>query len=235
MQPGTIVFYADIACPWSHVAAHRLWTTRARLGLENDVAFEPRAFPLELFNDRPTPKTTLDAEMPVAGGLAPGAGWKMWRRPLHEYPGTTLPALEAVQAAAMQSRRAAEQLDDALRRGFFADNRMVHLRHEILDIAESCAEVEAAALATALDSGSARATVMRHKVEGESDEVRGSPHLFLADGSDFHNPGIRMRWEGGSGGFPVIEHDDPAIYEDILGRAAGSAPGPRRVQWTKAQ
>jgi hypothetical protein len=31
-----------------------------------------------------------------------------------------------------------------------------------------------------------------------------------------------MHWEGDHGkGFPVINKDDPSVYEDLLGRASG--------------
>jgi hypothetical protein len=53
--------------------------------------------------------------------------------------------------------------------------------------------------------------------------VKGSPHLFLADGSDYHNPGIDLRWEGdGPEARPVIDKDDPSIYDEIVERAAKS-------------
>ncbi len=96
---GTVVVYSDIGCPWSHAAVWRLWDARARLGLDEAVRFDFRAFPLELINSRPTPKLTLDAEIPVAGALAPRAGWQIWQAPDWQYPSTMLPALEAVQAA----------------------------------------------------------------------------------------------------------------------------------------
>jgi hypothetical protein len=47
-----------------------------------------RAFPLELLNSQPTPKHTLDAEIPVVGALEPEAGWQEWQGPEHEYPAT---------------------------------------------------------------------------------------------------------------------------------------------------
>ena len=57
----TIVIWSEIHCPWSHLAVHRLHETRARLGLDDVVAFDHRAFPLEYFNERGTPKRILDA------------------------------------------------------------------------------------------------------------------------------------------------------------------------------
>lgn len=105
----------DIACPWSHLAVHRLFTT--------------------------------------------------------------MPALEAVQAAKEQSLSAGEQLGRAL---------------------------------------------IDQMGEARDGPVKGSPHLFCPDGTDAHNPGIEMHWEGEHGvGFPVIDRDDPSVYDDLLKRAAG--------------
>jgi hypothetical protein len=81
-----------------HVAVHRLHETRERLGLVDAVQFDHRAFPLELFNEQPTPKSTLDAEVPVTAALEPDAGWRAWSSPIEEYPVSTLLALEAAEA-----------------------------------------------------------------------------------------------------------------------------------------
>ncbi len=60
-----------------------------------------------------------------------------------------------------------------------------------------------------------------------ADEVQGSPHFFLADGSDVHNPGIELHWA--DAGYPVVDADDPDVYEDLLRRAADAAqPGSAR-------
>ncbi len=56
-----------------------------------------------------------------------------------------------------------------------------------------------------------------------ADEVRGSPHFFLADGSDVHNPGIGLHWA--DAGYPVVDADDPGVYEDLVRRAADAAQG----------
>jgi predicted DsbA family dithiol-disulfide isomerase len=221
IPPGRIVVFADIACPWAHVAIHRLHETRAALGLEDRVTFDLHAFPLEILNGRPTPKNVLDAEIPVTGALAPDAGWQMWQRPEHEYPVTMLPALEAVHAAKEQGQKVAERLDRALRRAFFGASRNVSMRHEILDVASTVPGLDAGALAAALDDGRARSALADDRAVAEGDEVDGSPHLFLPGGEDVHNPGIEMHWEGEHGeGFPVVDKDDPSIYERLLRAAA---------------
>lgn len=221
VEPGTIVVYADITCPWAHLAVYRLHAARAKLDLDGDVLFDVRAFPLELFNEQATPKNILDAEISVAGGLDPAAGWQMWQRPESEYPVTSLPALEAVQAAKEQGLAGSEALDRRLRVGFFGESRVISLRHEILEMAAEVPSIDADALAEALDSGRARSAVMEQTEVARGDDVDGSPHLFLPDGSDVHNPGITMEWEGEHGkGFPVVSEDRPEIYLEIVQNAA---------------
>src|SRR3954470_24190101 len=175
VAPGTLVVYGDIACPWSHLCVHGLRTARTRLGLDGDVDLDLRSFPLELFNGRPTPKRTLDAEIPVVGALDPSAGWQMWQRPDFEYPVTTLPALEAVQAAKAQSMRASEDLGSALRHAFFAESRTVSMLSVILDVAGGVDSVDVDALAESLDDARARQMVIEQKDTAERIGVKGSP------------------------------------------------------------
>ena len=218
---GTVVVWSDLTCPWAHVAVARLHRVRDELGLAGDVVLDHRAFPLELVNERPTPKLVLDAEVPVAGALEPGAGWGMWQRPAWEYPGTVLLALEAVQAAKEQSLRAGEALDRALRVAFFGQSRPIGLRHVVLEVAEECREVDAGVLGKCLDEGRARQALMDQAEVAAAGGITGSPHLFLPDGTDVHNPGLDVRWIGEKGtGFPVVDADDPGLYRDILRRAA---------------
>jgi predicted DsbA family dithiol-disulfide isomerase len=220
VAPGTLVVYGDIACPWSHLCVHGLRQARRRLGLDGDVDLDLRSFPLELFNGRPTPKRTLDAEIPVVGALDPSAGWQMWQGFEHEYPVTTMPALEAVQAAKEQGLRASEELGRALRHAFFAESRTVSLIPVIVEVASKCDGVDADVVAEALDEGRARSMVMEQKDEAERIGVKGSPHVYAPDGTDVANPGVEKRWEGDEGvGFPVIERYDPSVYDDLLRRA----------------
>lgn len=223
---GSIVIWSDIACPWATLAVHRLRTTRARLGLDRRVVLDHRAFPLELMNGRCTPRKVLAAEVPVVGRLAPEFGWQVWQAPESEWPVTTLPALEAVQAAKEQSRAAAEDLDHALRHAFFAESRCISMRPVVLDVAGTVPSVDADALAKALDDGRARHHLVDQWLEARDGSVKGSPHLFLPDGSDEPNPGITMHWEGEHGqGFPVVDGDDPSVYERLLERAATVTTG----------
>jgi predicted DsbA family dithiol-disulfide isomerase len=135
---------------------------------------------------------------------------------------STLPALEAVQAAKAQGWHASEMLDLALRRAFWEQNRCITMRHEILDIAESTGVLDVTELAKHLDSGSARSAVFAQYDSARDDKVICSPHVFLSDGTNAANPGVEAHWiNGGFGeGFPAIDSDEPAIYEELLLHAA---------------
>ena len=225
VSPGTLVVYADIGCPWAHVAVHRLHEARARLGLDDKVRLDHRVFALELANERPTPKLTLESEVPVTSGLESDAGWQLWQRPPHEYPVSTLLALEAVQAAKEQGLDASERLDRNLRRAFFGESRCIAMLHVVLDVA-GASELDVGALRHALEAGAARASVHeQHRAAEDDDVVKGSPHVLAPGGMHAHNPGVTMHWDGGHGGtgFPVVDHDDPTAVEPLLKQAAATA------------
>jgi predicted DsbA family dithiol-disulfide isomerase len=226
---GTIVVYGDLACPWATCAVARLHRARQALGLAEEVRFDHRAFPLELVNARPTPKPTLDAEIPAVGAIEPGFGFQVWTAPEWAWPGSVLLALEAVQAAKSQGLAASEQVDLALRRAMFAESACISLRSVVLDVAATCDAIDMGALTTALDRGDGRRAVLDQWRAIDRSGVKGSPHLFLPDGTSSHNPGIRLHWEGtpGEGGFPVVDADDPSVYEDLVRRAAPATAGAR--------
>lgn len=223
VAPGTIQVWSDVGCPWSHAVVWRLWDARRRLGLEDRVRFDHHAFPLELFNDEPTPRWHIDVEAPVVATIAPRAGWQPWSAPDSAWPVTLLPAMEAVQAAKLQSLAASEALDRALRRALYAESRCISLRHVILEVATETDAVDVATLAEALDEGRARRALIDDWRTAQGDEVRGSAHLFAPDGTNDQNPGIGIGWEddGSPFGRYSIERDDPTAVEDLVRRAAG--------------
>lgn len=215
----TVTVWSDIGCPWATLALHTLHATAAERGRR--ILVDHRAFPLELFNRRPTPKHILDAEIVTLAAHRPELGWRLWSGRESEYPVTTLPALEAVQAAKSSpvgGLAAADELDTALRRAFYADSRCVSVHSVILEIAEECGHVDAAALAEALAAGSGRAEVYRQWRTAQGPGIQGSPHLFAPGGHDLHNPGAVYAWTGhpDHGGFPRLDHYDPSWAADLL-------------------
>ncbi|WP_245159154.1 DsbA family protein [Blastococcus sp. TF02A_35] len=223
VAPGTVVVWTDVVCAWSTVALHRFYEARGRLGLDDAVRVDHRLFLLEDVNRFAIPQRMVDAEIPVVGQLEPSLGLSPWQGEPSAWPVTGLPADEAVHAAKLQSPAAAEQLDMALRLAFFRDSRCISMLHEVVDVARGGDLVDADAIAAALDDGRARGPMMAG-YRAHREAVQGSPHFFLADGSDVHNPGIEMHPDE-DGGYPVVDSDDRSVYEDLVRRAAGAAQG----------
>ena len=222
VAPGQIVVFTDVMCGWATVALHHLYRARAQAGLDDRVTFDHRLFLLEDVNQMALNTKVIEGEKPVVGQLVQELEFKPWQRDPSEYPVTSLLANEAVQAAKAQSAHAAEHLDMALRLAFWRDSRCISMRHEILDVADACPDVDTDALAEALDDGRARAGMM-HAYHAHRDDIQGSPHFFFADGYDVHNPGVEMHQVGESGaGFLVVDSHDPSVYGELIDRAAAT-------------
>lgn len=214
-----LTVWSDIGCPWATLALHTLHAAARRR--EQPLLVDHRAFPLELFNRRPTPQQIVDAEIVVLAAHRPELGWRMWGGRESEYPVTTLPALEAVQAAKLPDvggLAAADELDTALRRAFYVESRCISMHSVILDIAEDCPAVDEAALADALARGVGRAEVYQQWRTAQGPEIQGSPHLFTAGGFAAHNPGAHYAWTAApdEGGFPRLDSYDPSWAEHLL-------------------
>lgn len=215
----TVTVWSDIGCPWATLALHILHTAADRRGLP--LLIDHRAFPLELFNQQPTPKYILDAEIVVIAARHPELGWQRWTGPESSYPVTTLPALEAVQAAkdpAVGGLRASDELDSALRRAFYTDSACISIHSVILQVAEQCEHVNTEELSIALARGSGRAQVYEQWRTAQGPSIQGSPHLFAPGDYAAHNPGAVYEWTGDplKGGFPRLDDYRPAWADELL-------------------
>lgn len=211
---GAIAVYSDVSCPWATIVLHRLRRARERLGMT--LSFDLRPFPLELVNRQATDFDHLNREMPAAASVLPDYGFRPWDDS-DERAVTTLPALEAIRACYAQTADAADQLDGALRRAFFADHRCISLFHVILDIADSCDLVDTARLDADLRRGRARHEVFDHWEQASELGVVGSPHIVLSNGDDTFAPSLEV---GTDDGRVVVVEDRPQEIDDLLVAAA---------------
>jgi predicted DsbA family dithiol-disulfide isomerase len=213
----TIEVWSDLLCPFAYVGILRLRRARERLGL--DIALEHHTFALELF-DGPHPRRGTDTEAVGLGQIEPAAQFRVWTAADDRYPHTVLLAAEAVHAAGAQSLQAGETLDLALRQAFWTHSRSISLRQVILEVAGEQPGIDVDALAVALDTGRHRADVMADFAVAQTDAIPASPTFRLPDGSTVTNPGIEVHWEGPwAAGFPVVDSDDPSVYDNLLQRA----------------
>ena len=137
------------------------------------------------------------------------------------YPSTTLPALEAVQAAKQQSLTASEAPDLALRRAFWVDSANISLRPVILSVANATDTVDVDALADAFDYGRARRAVIDQYRIANTDAVTCSPHLFLPDAATTQTPASTSATPMTTASVsPSPARDDASVYDAILHRAA---------------
>ncbi|MEV5437236.1 dithiol-disulfide isomerase [Streptomyces sp. NPDC052682] len=230
MTNNTLIVYSDIGCPWASLALFNLRRAAAREGV--DLAVDHRAFPLELFNSRPTPKWILDPEVAAVADCEPALGWTGWQGPESGYPVTMLPAMEAVQAVKTQpgppraALAASDQLDAALRHAFYAESRCISVHTEIMAVAEDCPLVDTAHLDGALRRGTSRQALFDQWEEAKAPEVRGSPHFFLPDSTGLHNPGITFTWPKGTPQ-PSITDYAPTFWTSLVRTLNDPAPGPR--------
>lgn len=201
---------------------HRFHAALGDAGLDGTVVLDHRVFPLELVNARPTPKRTLDAEVTAIRAIAPSLGMRVWTAAASEWPVTVLLALEAVQAAKREIGLAAsEQLDFALRRAMFCESRCISMRDVVLDVAAGCNLVDVDVLRDAIDDGRHRRAVLDdHAEAAHRDDIDGSPHAFLPDGTSSHNPGITFHHEGDD---IVIDDDDEGAWRRLVTAASASA------------
>ena len=207
-----IAVVSDIGCPWARVAIHRLERECRNRGLDVELPLDHRAFPLELINGRPTPKDVLDREIPLCEGLEPDAGWAQPREPW-AFPVSTLPALEAVQAAKGQGPAESAALDVALRRAMFAEWRCIAVFPVVFEVASEVDGIDVDRLRDEIRSGRPRAELWQDLDRLEMD-VPGSPTFVLPDGSMVHNPGVELGTD--AEGSPTIEADDPGAIADLV-------------------
>lgn len=211
-----LVVVSDIACPWAHIAVHRIGRELRSRGLDDELPLDHRAFPLELVDGHPTSKEALDPVIEIGMRIEPDAGWARPDDPW-TFPVTTLPALEAVQAAKAQGPGLSAELDRMLRHAVFAEWRCVSVFPVVLDIAARVDGLDVDVLHEELRTGRPRAELW-NDLDRLAAEVPGSPTFVLPDGSVEFNPGIELEWHGDE---PVVTRDDPSAIADLVTRAMG--------------
>ena len=168
--------YADIGCPFAHVGLRRLVARREELG-RADVVLRVRAWPLELVNGQPLDPAFIAEEVEVLRDtVAPDlfVGFSE-----AAFPGSSLPAMDLVQAAYAVDVTTGERVSLAVRTALFEEGR---------DVADPAVLAEiAAAQGVTVDPVGARAAVLAEWEAGRERGVRGSPE-FLVGGEAWFCP-----------------------------------------------
>ena len=223
--PNTITVWSDIGCPWATLALGALRNAIQIVG--GDKQIDHRVFPLEIFNQRPTPKRITDAEVVAIAGLIPDLGWNIWSKPDWNFAVTMIPAMEAVQAAKhpdVGGLTASDELDAALRKAFWCDSRCISIGAEIMRAAETCSNVNVEALEWAIAMGEGRWRIRDQWPVAQSQLVTCSPHIFSPSGVAVANPGASYTWVGGAEtGYPRMESYDESWTRSFVDLDYGSS------------
>jgi predicted DsbA family dithiol-disulfide isomerase len=189
----TIELYSDIHCPWAYMALFRLRKVWPDYQSRLRIAF--RSLSLEVHNRRPTPRPTLEVEIPLIMLQQPDLPIRQWRAPDWRYVPTLLPAFEAEKAAGLQGDDAVWEFTWRLRHAFFAENRTICMRHELAAIAEE-SRLDVDRFLCDWDSGLLRRLVLDDTRRGWKElEAPGSPTFVLPSGVFRPNPGaMRLEW-----------------------------------------
>jgi predicted DsbA family dithiol-disulfide isomerase len=183
--------WAEYYCPWCYIAAVRLHTIMPEY--QGRVKLRLRPFPLEVLGGEAAPRDILEQEWWLAALQEPTATFVPYTAPT--WPGTTLPAFEAVWCVAQQDGAAVYDYDLRVRRAFFGESRDIGTREVLVEIAGE-AGMDVPGFCRAFDSGIAREHVLAEgRLGRERYGVRGTPTLMLADGTKLHHPiaEIKMR------------------------------------------
>jgi predicted DsbA family dithiol-disulfide isomerase len=188
----SIEIYSSIECPYAYLTTYRLrqiWPEYA-----GRVRIVWRALSLEYINQRSHPKPLFEAEQQLFHKIEPDLPWKSWSRPEWDWPVTFLPAFEALACAQAQGDISAFAMSWALRHAFFAENKNLSLRHELLEIAEQVATegtLDLEWFRDDWDHGRHKGLVLTESHLGWHDlEVKASATIILPDGRRWTNPDI---------------------------------------------
>lgn len=186
-EPGVLLFYSDLHCPYAYLAAYRLRRALASFG--RPVRVVHRSLAIEYVDSKSTPKDILDAETPDIVREEPGLRYAGWNAPESQWPVTFWPAFEAVKCAERQGWRQAHELDWRIREAFFGDSRCVSMRHVLLDLAQGVPGLDHARFVDDFDAGAGKRLVLDESREGwETLDLEVSPTFVLPDGTRHANP-----------------------------------------------
>jgi len=207
-----ITIWSDIHCPWAYVAILRLHRMRDHLGADH-LIFDLRSYPRELAAGEEINAETAKRDVVALAQLEPTAFSALRSE---AWPTTNLPAFEAQKWGFSLGQEIGESFDLALRRAVFLHGHNLSVRSELLAVAET-EGLMSDQLGAALNDGRFRKAVTTDLDDALAQNVVGSPHFVLPDGTAHHNPGITYRRERG---IPIILSDHPSVYEELVQVAA---------------
>lgn len=192
---ATIEVFADISCPFTHVG---LKVIAAEIQAANmPVQLQIRAWPLEWVNGSPLEAAGV-AEKVAALSLQLDIGGAFDGFHPDDWPNTTIPALNLVDAAYQRDAATGFAVSVRLRNVLFEEGGNVADNHVLADVADE--------FALSKPGPDPAAGVLGDYAEGQRRGVSGSPD-FWVDGHEFFCPSLDIG-HGADGSLTVSFDDD---------------------------
>lgn len=170
----TVEVFADVTCPFAHVALRRFVAERDARG-RTDVAVRVRAWPLELINGEAEPAHEVAERVEaLRRSVAP----ELFRSfDPDRFPTSSLPALAAEASTYRADPSAGERFSMSIRTALFEDG---------CDITDPDLLADLGAM-----PGDGRRQVLTDWDDGKARQVQGSPHFFV-DVADYFCPSMKV-------------------------------------------
>jgi len=205
-EPTIVEVFADVVCPFTHIAILELVTERERRG-RDDVVFRLRAWPLELVNGELQPRDLITEEIAELRRAVAPERFRGFDPGL--FPMSSLPALSLAEHAYRDGLPTGEQLSLALRRALFEEGRDVSDPDVLAGLARTFG-------LDAPDPADA-AAVRSDLAEGRERGVVGSPHFFVG-GSSYFAPSVDVSEVAGR----IVVTRDEEGYDEIIRACFGA-------------
>lgn len=202
-QSTTVEVFADVTCPFAHVALRRFVAERDARG-RDDIALRVRAWPLELVNGHAEPSGDVAHTVQALRATVAPELFRAFDPNL--FPSTSLPALAMEAELHAADRVAGERFSMLVRTALFEDGSDISLPATL------------AKLAACSPQSTGEAQVLADWNEGKARNVTGSPHFFV-EGATFFCPSMKI--EGG-GDQLEIEFDEEG-FSTFLDRCLTTA------------
>lgn len=177
-SPFVIVVYQDVLCAWSYVAESRLENLRREFG--DAIRWRFRPFPLRLKESAPHPREqrewVRDIERARAEPEGANLSTDLWLG--GDLPRSSLPALAALEAAALQGNEARHQLTRAMRRAALEQGLNVTRPDIAMELAWSIG-LDMDRFVPAMKSDQTKRLILQERSLATSRGVSGVPALVI--------------------------------------------------------
>jgi predicted DsbA family dithiol-disulfide isomerase len=206
MVSTTVEVFADVTCPFAHVALRRFVAERDARG-RDDIALRVRAWPLELVNGHAERGDEVAQTVQALRGTVAPELFRGFDPDV--FPSTSLPALAMEAELYATDPAAGERFSMLVRTALFEDGDDISAPANLVKLAARSPQ------------GGGEARVLADWNEGKARNVTGSPHFFV-EGVGFFCPSMKIEGDGDQLEIEFDEKGFSTFLEHCLTRAGST-------------